>query len=146
MRRLRLCRLIVRFSCVGIMAVLMAATAARAADFPFDLELRLQAPPMPPGKRMPVINFAVNGAARIDLWCRTVAARAEIADGTIKLEPEPMPENPPAMQSAGQCSPARFEADAALVAALAQVYAWQIERGDLVLIGPERLRFRASSN
>ncbi len=146
MRQLRLSRRMVRFSFVGIVAVIMAATGAWAGEFPYDRELQLQAPPMPPGKRMPVINFAVNGATRIDLWCRTVAARVEIADATIKIEPEPLPENPPAMQSAGQCSQARFEADATFVAALTQVTAWQIERGDLVLIGPERLRFRGSSN
>jgi len=95
---------------------------------------------------MPGLNVEPNGNARIDLWCRTVTARIEISDAAIKVEAGSLPENPPEMQSAGQCTPERIQADEELFATLAQVTAWRREGENIVLEGPKPLRFYQSSH
>jgi len=133
----------------GVAAALLFlafAAAAAAEPFPFDQDFLLDAAPMRPGKRMPGLNVEPNGNARIDLWCRTVAARVEISDTAIKVEAGSLPENPPEMQSAGQCTPERMQADEELFATLVQVTAWRREGETIVLEGPKSLRFRLSSH
>jgi hypothetical protein len=117
-----------------------------AEPFPFDQELLLDAPPMRPGKRMPLLNVEPNGNARIDLWCRTVPARVEVSDAAIKIEPGPLPESPPEMLSAGQCTPERMQADEDMLAVLAQVTGWRHEGEGIVLEGPKTLKFRHSDH
>ena len=95
---------------------------------------------------MPILNVEPNGNARIDLWCRTVPARVETSDISIKIEPGPLPDGPPEMQSAGQCTPERMQADEELLATLAQVTGWHREGESLVLEGPQALNFRASDH
>ena len=133
---------------VGAALVLfLACGGGLAADsFPFDQEFLLDAAPMRPGKRMPGLTVEPNGNARIELWCRTVTARFEISDTAIKIEAGSLPENPPDMQSAGQCTPERMQADEELFATLAQVTAWRREGEGIVLEGPKPLRFRLSSH
>ena len=70
--------------------------------FPFDQETLLDAAPMRPGKRMPILLVEPSGNAKIDLWCKSVPARIEISDMAMKIEPGPMPEGLPEMLSAGQ--------------------------------------------
>src|SRR5690348_15004643 len=60
--------------------------APTAEPFPFGQELLLDAAPIRPGKRMPILTVEANGEARIDLWCRTVQARVEITDMAMKIE------------------------------------------------------------
>lgn len=125
---------------------LVCSAAAAAEPFPFDQDFLLDAAPMRPGKRMPGLNVEQNGNARIDLWCRTVTARVEISDTAIKVEADSLPENPPDMQSAGQCTPERMQADEELFATLAHMTAWRREGEDIVLEGSKPLRFRLSSH
>lgn len=128
-------------------AALLLPAAGRAAEpFPFDQELRLQAAPMRPAKRVPILTVAPNGNAVIDLWCRTVTARVELSDAAIKIEPGPLPEALPAMMGEGQCTANRMQADADVLAALAQVTAWSTQGGALVLAGPKPLKFRPAMN
>jgi len=133
---------------VGAAALLVLARSVvvAAEPFPFDQDFLLDAAPMRPGKRMPGLNVEPNGNARIDLWCRTVTARIEISDAAIKVEAGSLPENPPEMQSAGQCTPERIQADEELFATLAQVTAWRREGENIVLEGPKPLRFYQSSH
>ena len=79
--------------------------------FPFDQELLLDAAPMRPGKRMPILLVEPSGNAKIDLWCKSVPARIEISDMAIKIELGPLPEGLPEMLSVGQCTPERMQAD-----------------------------------
>ena len=138
----------VRFACGVIAAgLLLACGPASSADpFPFDRELLLDAAPMRPAKRLPSLTVAPNGEATIDLWCKTVSARVELADDAIKIEPGPLPEALPAMMGAGQCSPQRMRADEDMLATLAQMTAWRQQGGALVLVGPKTLKFRAATN
>jgi hypothetical protein len=132
---------------VAAIVILLACGAGVAADtFPFDRELLLDAAPMRPGKRMPILAVESNGNARIDLWCRTVPARVEISDATIKIETDPLPEDMPAMQSAGQCTAERVQADEEFLAALTQMSGWRRAGDGIVLEGPKTLKFRASDH
>lgn len=132
---------------VAAILFLLACGAAVAADtFPFDRELLLDAAPMRPGKRMPVLSVEPDGNARIDLWCRTVSARVEISDTAIKIEAGPLPEDMPTMQSAGQCTPERVQADEEFLATLTQMTGWRRAGDGIILEGPKSLKFRASDH
>jgi hypothetical protein len=127
--------------------VLMDVPPSRAADgFPFDRELLLEAAPMRPAKRVPVLTVAPNGSARIDLWCRTVNARVELSDGAVRVEPGPLPDGLPQYMSQGQCTPQRMQADEETLAALAQVTGWRRWNDGVELNGPQTMRFRLSSH
>ena len=134
------------FACAALAVILSSGLATAADQFPFDQELLLDAAPMRPVKRMPILTVEPNGNAKIDLWCRTVPARVEISDATIKIEAGPLPEDLPAMQSAGQCTPERMQADEEMLAALAQVTGWRREGEGVVLEGSRELKFRASDH
>jgi hypothetical protein len=133
---------------VAVAAILhvMVGPAAPAEPFPFDQELLLDTAPMPPGKRMPVLNVEPNGNARLDLWCKTVPARLDVSEVGMRIEAAPLPDDLPAMQSAGQCTPERVQADGELLAALMQVTGWRWEGEDVVLEGPKTLKFRRSDH
>ena len=123
--------------------------AQATAGFPFDREMLLDVAPMRPLKRVPILTVAADGSATIDLWCRTVAARVEIADSAIRIETAPLPEALPQYMSTGQCSEARVAADSDMLTALTQVTEWQPKGDGVVLIGPELTKpmwFRASSH
>lgn len=127
--------------------VLFACASGFAAEsFPFGRELLLDAAPMRPGKRMPILAVEENGTAKIDLWCRTVPARIEISDAAIKIEPGPLPEELPAMQSAGQCTPERVKADEEMLAAFSQVTSWRKQGDGIVLEGTTTLHLRGSDH
>jgi heat shock protein HslJ len=138
------------FARVALAAFLLmfgdAGSVWAAGNFPFDQELMLDAAPMRPVKRVPVLNVAANGEATINLWCRTVPGRVDLTDGTIKIEPGPLPEALPTMMVDGQCTPARMQADQDLLAQLTQVTEWRKQGGIVVLVGPKTLKFRPSSN
>ena len=129
-----------------VLSFLACGAAASADQFPFDQEFLLDAAPMRPGKRMPILLVEPNGNAKIDLWCKAVSARIEISDVAMKIEPGPLPEGLPEMLSAGQCTPARMQADQELLATLTQVTGWQRENEGIVLLGPTPLKFRPSDH
>ncbi|MGE0565187.1 MAG: hypothetical protein AB7O50_11800 [Pseudolabrys sp.] len=129
-------------------AALVAAMPASASDqrFPYDLELLLETPPMPPGKRMPALLVAANGSAVIDLWCRSVRGQLDLGAGTVAIQTEPLPPNPPTVLSRGQCTSARMQADERVLAALTQMTGWQRRGQAVVFTGATTLRFLPSSH
>ncbi|MGB7715764.1 MAG: hypothetical protein WBL81_12520 [Pseudolabrys sp.] len=128
------------------LSLLACGAAAPAEQFPFDQEILLDAAPMRPGKRMPILLVEPNGNSKIDLWCKAVSARVTISDMSMKIEPESLPEELPEMLSAGQCTPERVQADQELLATLTQVTGWQRQNGNIVLLGPTELKFRPSDH
>lgn len=128
------------------LSLLACGAAAPAEQFPFDQEILLDAAPMRPGKRMPILLVEPNGNAKIDLWCKAVSARVTISDMSMKIEPESLPEELPEMLSAGQCTPERVQADQELLATLTQVTGWKRQNGNIVLLGPTELKFRPSDH
>jgi heat shock protein HslJ len=140
-------RSIVLTGICGALLSLLASGIAMAADpFPFDRELLLDAAPMKPGKRLPMLTVAPDGSASIDLWCKTVSAHVELFDTGLKIEPGPLPEALPEMMANGQCTPARMQADQDLLDTLAQVTGWRNQGSALVLQGPKILKFRPATN
>ena len=131
----------------GVLLALGCGESLAADAFPFDQELLLDARPMRPGaRRLPILTVEPNGAARIDLWCKTVAGHVEFADAAIKIEAGPVPEALPQMMIDGQCTPERMQADMVTLSAITQVTEWRRQGGMLVLIGPTTLKFRASDH
>ncbi len=135
-----------RTAMVAALVLMGPLTAKAADDFPFDFELILDAKRMGPVKRLPILTVEPNGNAVIDLWCKTVQGRVELAGNTIKIEAAPLPEELPSMMASGQCSPERMQADQDLLAALTQVTEWRRQNGAVVFNGPTMLRFHASSH
>jgi hypothetical protein len=136
-----------RGAVAAICLLLTYGVGAPAAEpFPFGQELLLDAAPIRPGKRMPILTVEANGEARIDLWCRTVQARVEITDMAMKIEAAPLPEELPAEQGAGQCTPERVKADEETLASIVQVTEWRREDDVILLIGPATIKFRPATN
>ena len=140
-----LCRPCLR-SAIVMVLLLVCSTAKAAELFPFSQELLLDAEPMRPGKRMPILTVEANGDARIDLWCRTVPARVEITDMAMKIETAALPEELPAMQGTGQCTPERIKADEEMLASIVQVTEWRRDGDAILLIGPATMKFRPATN
>jgi hypothetical protein len=136
----------VRGALAAVLLSFICTATILAQPFPFDQELLLDAEPMRPGKRMPILTVEANGNARIDLWCRTVSARVEIADASMKIEAGPLPEELPAMQGAGQCTPERIKADEEMLASILQVTEWRREGEAILLIGPATMKFHPATN
>jgi len=130
----------------ALVVLFCAGSLCAEESFPFDQELVLDAPPMRPGKRMPVLTVEPSGNARIDLWCKTITAQVEISDAAVKIEAGPLPDELPAMQSAGQCAPERLQADEELLSTLTQATGWRREGNAIVLEGSRALKFRTSDH
>lgn len=135
-----------RRAIVAFAFALLSSAACAADDFPFDRYLVLEARPMRPAKRMPILTVAANGAATIDLWCKSVNGRVELNDNVIRIEAEPLPEVLPPQMLAGQCSPERMQADETMLSALTQATNWRRRGEALELSGPMTLRFYPSTN
>jgi hypothetical protein len=134
------------FASAAWATVMIAPVWAQPAEFPFGQELLLETPPMRPGKRMPSLTVERSGNTIIDLWCKSVPARAELSETTIKLEVAPLPDELPSMQSAGQCTPERMVADGALLEKLTATTNWLRQGSIVILNGADSLRFRAGTN
>jgi heat shock protein HslJ len=137
---------IVRAALAAALVLLMPAVSVAADEFPFDQELLLDAARMGRVKRVPMLSIEPNGNATIRLWCKDVNARVQVSDGAMHIETGPLPEALPAMMSDGQCSPERMQADVEMLAALAQVSAWRLQGGTVVLSGATEMHFRPSDH
>ncbi|HVV62639.1 MAG TPA: META domain-containing protein [Pseudolabrys sp.] len=132
----------------AVSAIVLASSIGRASDnrFPVDQEWLLDTVPMLPGKRMPSLTVGANGSAAIGLWCKDVTGRVELGPEAIRIEPGALPDRLPQWMSAGQCTPARMQADEDVLAALSQVTTWRRQGQILVLLGPTTLKFRPSDH
>lgn len=50
------------------------------------------------------------------------------------------------MQSAGQCTPERIQADEQTLAALAEVTSWRWDAAAILLVGRTMMKFRSATN
>ena len=135
----------------GLMSAALCSSgpAQAQAEFPYDRVMLLDVAPMRSVKRVPILTVAADGSATVELWCRTVNARVQVSDSAIRIETAPLPEALPQYMSSGQCSDERIQADADMLAALAQVTEWRRQGDGIVLNGPNApkpMRFRASSH
>ena len=127
----------------AVMVVLAAATfqpiPARADDeFPFGLEMTLDAARQPGSKRLPTLDIGDSGEATLELWCKGGKGQFSIAGNTVIFVAGPLEDR--------ACPPARAQADDELVAALSEAATWK-RQGDFVsFIGTKPLRFRLNTN
>jgi hypothetical protein len=125
---------------LAIPILIGAAAVAFAAEyeFPFDQELLLDTAPMHGSKRVPSIEVSSDGAAAIDLWCASGNGRVQLNGPSISIIPHSMAPAP--------CPPERSQRDADMLSALTQITTWRREGDSVVLIGPQVLRYRMSTN
>ena len=136
-------RTVVRLSTrvLATVLLLLAIPAFATEAFPYGRQLLLDVAPMGKMRRTPSITIDSDGAARLELWCRTASAQVTTNGDRIRIVPAPLPEGLPQYMSEGQCAPERMDADLNLLNLLAQVTAWREAGGGLILEGPVALRF-----
>lgn len=128
---------VLRFAFLG--SALLAALPAQAADdFPFGLEMTLDAQRMPGSKRIPNLEIGDAGEAMVELWCKGGKGQFSIAGNTVVFVPGTMADR--------SCPVGQAQLDDQLLADLGAATTWQ-RRGDVVtFIGPKTLRFRLNTN
>ena len=133
-----------RFLRQAVVVLVLAAAAfqpipARADDeFPFGLEMTLDAARQPGSKRLPTLDIGDSGEATLELWCKGGKGQFSIAGNTVIFVAGPLEDR--------ACPPARAQADDELVAALSEAATWK-RQGDFVsFIGTKPLRFRLNTN
>src|ERR1700761_7456241 len=101
----------------ALAAISFAVPAARAAeDFPFGLEMTLEAQQLPGTRHAPVIEIGENGEAKLDLWCKSGQGQFSVAGETVIFMAGQLADN--------NCSPSLAQADDALIASLGAVANW----------------------
>jgi hypothetical protein len=133
---------VVKRACAGVVAVLLMSgaplAAALANDFPFGMEMTLDALPMPGSKRVPDLDIGDNGDTVLELWCKGGKGQFSVAGNTIVFIAGTIQDR--------NCPAARAQADDELIAALSAATNWR-RQGDLItFIGPKTLRFRLNTN
>jgi len=130
----RICKVVA----ITTVAIALAAPVASAQEFPFGLEMTLDAERQPGSKRLPTLEVGDDGAVLVELWCKGGAGRFSIAGSTVVFVPGSMQER--------NCPPAKAQADDALLAALSEATNWT-RQGDLItFVGAQTLRFRLNTN
>jgi predicted RNA-binding protein with TRAM domain len=129
--------------CVALIAALLAAVSATARaqsadEFPFGLEMTLEAARTAGSKRLPTLEIGEYGEVTLELWCKAGQGQFSVAGNTVVFVP--------GTQDNRSCTTAQIAADDALIATLAAATTWQ-RQGDLIsFLGPQPLRFRLNSN
>ncbi|MBN9000712.1 MAG: META domain-containing protein [Rhizobiales bacterium] len=114
------------------------APARAAEEFPFGLEMTLDAPPQPGSKRIPNLEIGDRGEVRLELWCKGGVGQFSVAGNTVIFVPGAMDNR--------TCSPAQVQMDDALLAELADASTWA-RKGDYVTFtGRTSLRFHLNTN
>jgi hypothetical protein len=116
----------------------LGAVAAAEKDFPFGVELMLDASPLYGSKRVPMLEIEENGTASIDLWCASLHGEATVGAKSITIVAEP--------PDGAQCTPERQSGDQDLLTALTQVTGWRRDGDTVEFSGPTSLRFRLMTN
>jgi hypothetical protein len=125
-------------SLVFITAALQAIPALADDEFPFGLEMTLDAARQPGSKRLPTLDIGDRGEVTLELWCKGGKGQFSVAGNTIVFVAGPLEDR--------ACPPARAQADDDLVAALSAAATWK-RQGDLVsFMGTKTLRFSINTN
>jgi heat shock protein HslJ len=127
---------------VAALSLLSAAVLhtgpAQAQEFPFGLEMTLDAGRMPGSKRIPSLDIGDNGEVVLELWCKGGKGQFSVAGNTIVFVPGAMENR--------TCPPDRAQADDDLIAALGDAATWRRQGDFITLVGTKSLRFRINTN
>jgi hypothetical protein len=119
-------------------AVFKAVPACAEDEFPFGLEMTLDAARQPGSKRLPTLEIGDSGEAILELWCKGGKGQFSVAGNTVIFVAGPLEDR--------ACPSARAQADDELVATLSEAATWK-RQGDLIsFIGTRPLRFRLNTN
>ena len=126
-----------------IAAILLPAAVpgtaqAQAQEFPFGLEITLEASRMPGSKRIPSLDIGDNGEVVLELWCKGGKGQFSVAGNTVIFVAGAMENRP--------CPPDRAQADDELIAALTDVGTWKRQDDLVTFVGAKTLRFRINTN
>lgn len=129
---------LLRAALAGVTVALLAMPAHGAEQFPFGLEMTLEAQRQPGSKRIPNLEIGDAGEARVELWCKGGKGQFSVAGDTVVFVAGAMePRN---------CPDAQAQRDDQLLADLGAATNWQ-RRGDAItFVGPTSLRFRLNTN
>ena len=119
-------------------AAFLSGSPAQAQDFPFGLEMTLDANRMPGSKRIPSLEIGDDGEVLLELWCKGGKGQFSVAGNTIVFVPGAMENR--------SCPPDRAQADDELIAALSEAATWRRQGDFVTLIGSRSLRFRINTN
>jgi len=119
-------------------AAILVAAPAQAQEFPFGLEITLDAGRMPGSKRIPSLDIGDNGEVVLELWCKGGKGQFSVAGNTIVFVPGAMENR--------SCPPDRAQADDDLIAALSDAATWRRQGDFITLVGAKPLRFRINTN
>jgi hypothetical protein len=126
------------FSLTLVVAAFGAAPAHAQEEFPFGMEMTLDAARMPGSKRIPDLDIGDSGEVILELWCKGGKGQFSVAGNTVNFVIGEMENRP--------CPPERAQADDDLIAALGDAATWK-RQGDVVsFIGTKTLRFRLNTN
>jgi heat shock protein HslJ len=123
---------------IALPAALPGAAPAQAQEFPFGLEMTLEAARMPGSKRIPSLDIGDNGEVVLELWCKGGKGQFSVAGNTIIFVPGAM--------ETRACPPDRAQADDDLLAALGDAATWRRQGDFITLTGSKQLRFRINTN
>jgi heat shock protein HslJ len=123
---------------VVVSAAFFGAAPAMAQEFPFGLEMTLEAARMPGSKRIPSLEIGDDGEVVLELWCKGGKGQFSVAGNTIVFVPGAMENR--------TCPPDRAQADDDLIAALGDAATWRRQGDYVTLIGSKPLRFRINTN
>ena len=123
---------------ISLFAAFLGSASAQAQEFPFGLEMTLEAARMPGSKRIPSIEIGDNGEVVLELWCKGGQGQFSVAGNTIIFVPGAM--------ETRSCPPDRAQADDDLIAALSDVATWRRQGDFVTLMGSKQLRFRINTN
>jgi heat shock protein HslJ len=122
----------------ALAALMLTTMPARAEEFPFGLEMTLDAPQMAGARRLPTLEIGDNGEAKLDLWCKSGRGQFSVAGDTVIFMPGEMTDS--------ACTPALAQADDVLIANLGGAANWKRQGDAVSFIGTTMLRFRVNSN
>jgi len=128
----------------GSVALILLATIAMVrearaeTDFPFGMEMTLDALPQRGSKRVPNLDIGDNGEVVLELWCKGGKGQFSVAGDTVIFVAGPMEDR--------SCPPDRAQADDDLVAALTEVTTWRRQGDAVSFIGTRTLKFHINAN
>ncbi|WP_035645162.1 META domain-containing protein [Bradyrhizobium sp. ORS 285] len=131
---------VVKRAVASVVAALLLSggPVVAAEEFPFGMEMTLDALPQPGSKRVPDLDIGDHGETVLELWCKGGKGQFSVAGNTIVFIPSTIEDR--------NCPAARAQADDELIAALSAATNWK-RQGDLItFIGPKTLRFRLNTN
>ena len=122
-----------------VLASLSNIGLARAeTDFPFGMEMTLDALPQRGSKRVPDLDIGDNGEVILELWCKGGKGQFSVAGNTIIFVAGQMEDRP--------CPADKAQADDDLIAALTDATTWKRQGDSIFFVGPKTLRFRLNTN